>query len=245
MGGDTWLEAVERWERVLDTLEKNNVKMEARKTFCFARCMDLLGWTKKGRFLIPDKHRQNTLLQARRPTTIKELRSFLGTFHTFHKCMKRQSEVLGPLTKILSGSLSSSTKIQWTEELNKSFEEAKKAAADLDEIYTTKKDEQLLIQADYAEKGVDEGKGISGTLWAVSSKDKERRVVARMSAELQPQQENLSPCDGEATAIYVAAKSPHFSTAIQASTKRTICLTDNKPVVEAASLLQAGKFSTS
>ena len=90
-------------------------------------------------------------------------------------------------------------------------------------------------------------KGISGTLWArvtVDGKD-EFRVVARMSAELGPTQRNLLPCDGEVTAHYVAAKCPYFATHIKASSCRTLTLADNKAVVEAAKLLQTGKFSAS
>ena len=114
----------------------------------------------------------------------------------------------------------------------------------MDKIYTPNRNEQLIITADYAEQGMEGQQGISATLWAVDSKE-ERRVVARMSAELQPQQSNLSPCDGEATAVFVASKSPAFSTPIRASIKKTLALVDNKPVVEAANLLKSGKFSTS
>ena len=53
------------------------------------------------------------------------------------------------------------------------------------------------------------------------------------------------PCDGEMSAVYVAVKSPTFSSHIRASTKRTVSLVDNKPVVQAAGLLKRGKFSSS
>ena len=85
--------------------------------------------------------------------------------------------------------------------------------------------------------------GISATLWA--EVDNSWYVVARMSAELQPQQLNLYPCDGEATAVYVAAKNPAFRTPILASLKKTLALVDSKPLMEAAKLLKQGKFSSS
>merc|ERR1712079_25098 len=53
------------------------------------------------------------------------------------------------------------------------------------------------------------------------------------------------PCDGEMTAVYVGIKSPIVSAYIRASDKKTVCLVDNKPVVEAAKLLREGKFSSS
>ena len=60
--------------------------------------------------------------------------------------------------------------------------------------------------------------------------------------ELQPK---TRPCDGEMGAVFVAIKSPTFSSHIRASTKRTVSLVDNKPVVQAAALLKKGKFSSS
>ena len=85
--------------------------------------------------------------------------------------------------------------------------------------------------------------GISATLWA--HVDDEFYVVARMSAEIQPQQTKLQACDGEATAVFVAAKTSTFRIAIKASSKKTLALVDSKPLVDAAKLLNQGKFSTS
>ena len=66
-----------------------------------------------------------------------------------------------------------------------------------------------------------------------------------MSTKLDKAQENLLPCDGEATAMFVAAKCPYFSSHIKASKLKTIALLDSKPVVQAANLLKQGKFSSS
>ena len=100
--GNTEVETINRWERVLQALEENNLKLSPKKTACFPNKLDLLGWTKEGKFLIPDPHRQNTLLTCGRPDTIKQLRSFLGSYHTFYKCQERHNMLLSPLTKILS-----------------------------------------------------------------------------------------------------------------------------------------------
>ena len=241
--GHTESETIDRWERVLTALEANNLKLSPKKTACFPNKLDLLGWSKEGKFLIPDAHRQNILLTCKRPENIQMLRSFLGSFHTFHKCHKKHNMILSPLTKLLSNNPSSGQKIDWTPELIKAFEDAQAAAKDLDKLYTPKPRDQLVVTSDYAEKGSDMTKGISGTLWAVV--DNNWFVVARMSAEIEPQQRNLHPCDGEATAVYVSAKTPTFRIPIKASLKKTQALVDSKPLVEAARLLNQGKFSTS
>ena len=241
--GHTEAETVDRWERVLLALEANNLKISPKKTACFPVELDLLGWSKVGKFLIPDSHRQNTLLTCAMPGTIKELRSYLGTYHTFYKCQKRHTLLLSPLTKILSNNPPANQKIQWTPEQTTAFNESQKAATDLDKLYTPKPSDQLVVTSDYAEKGTNMEAGIAATLWAVV--DKEWLVVARMSAEIEPQQRNLNPCDGEATAFYVAAKISTFRVPIRASTQKTQAMVDSKPLVEAAKLLGQGKFSTS
>ena len=241
--GKSYSETVDRWEQVLASLEKNNLKLSPKKTQCFPNRLDLLGWIKEGKFLIPDPHRQNILLTAPRPTTVTEMRSFLGTYHTFYKCHPQQNLILAPLTKAISNNPPKSQKIVWTQELITAFEKAKKEAKNLDKIYIPKVDDQLLMTSDYAEKGSNMRAGISATLWA--KVEDEWLVVARMSAELQPQQINLYPCDGEAIATFVAARAPAFKSTILSSSKKTLALVDSKPLMEAAKLLKSGKFSSS
>ena len=89
-------------------------------------------------------------------------------------------------------------------------------------------------------------KGISCTLWAII--DNNPQVVSRFSSKLEKSMENMLlkksqiqpktlPCDGEMTAVYVGIKSPIISANIRASNKKTVCLVDSKPVVEAARLI--------
>ena len=241
--GNSYAETVDRWERVLKNLEDNNLKLSPKKTSCFSEKMDLLGWTKQGLFLVPDPHRQNTLLTVTRPANIKELRSFLGTYHTFYKCQAKQNTILAPLTKLLSNRPPPGRKIAWTKDVDLAFKKAQEEANNLDKLYIPKKDDQLIMTSDYAEKGTNMAAGISATLWAKVKDD--WHIVARMSAEIQPQQRNLNACDGEATATYVAGKSPQFSVPIKASTLKTMALVDSKPVMEAAKLLKSGRFSSS
>ena len=162
--GHTQSETIDRWERVLIALEANNLKLSPKKTACFPTKLDLLGWTKQGKFLVPDPHRQNTLLTCEKPENIKMLRSFLGSFHTFHKCHKKHTRLLSPLTKLLSKNPPSGQKIDWTPDLSKAFEDAQAAAKDLDKLYTPKPTDQLVITSDYAEKGTNMRAGISATL---------------------------------------------------------------------------------
>ena len=60
-----------------------------------------------------------------------------------------------------------------------------------------------------------------------------------INSEVRP---STLPCDGEMTGVFVAAKSPTFSSHIRASNKRTVSLVDKKPVVQIANLIREGKI---
>ena len=119
---------------ILEELNKNNIKLSAHKTQCFPQRLDLLGWTKEGELLVPDPHRQNRLLDSKLPTTVKQLRSYLGTYETFYKCKKNIYNILKDLQRFASNK-TSSEKLEWTPEQKITFEESKQEAKHLDKLY--------------------------------------------------------------------------------------------------------------
>ena len=86
--GLTMEETVTHWKLVLDLMLKNNLKLSASKAYGFPLRLDLLGWIKQDQYLIPDAHRQSCLVNAKLPETVKDLRSFLGSYRTFYRCKK-------------------------------------------------------------------------------------------------------------------------------------------------------------
>ena len=183
MVADRIQDAVDRWEKTLQCLEDNNLKAEPAKTQCFPDSLDLLGWTKKGNLLIPDKHRTNTLVSAELPVTVKNLRSYLGSYNTFYKCKKDISILLSSLAKLTANDKASSAKIDWTPDLIADFKKSQEEAKDMDQLYIPKPADQLVMTQDYCEKGTDPKKGgISATLWAIV--DDRPKVVARFSAPI-------------------------------------------------------------
>ena len=166
------------------------------------------------------------------PATVKQLRSYLGGYRTFYRCKKEMSVILREMEEF-SASKKSSDKLVWTSHLIDQFENSKQQIKVLDELYLPKPSDQLVITSDWSEKG------ISATLWVMFDEGPPR-VVARFSAKIEKSMENLLtaepkpktlPCDGEMSAVFVAVKSPTFSAHIRASSKRTVSLVDNKPVV--------------
>ena len=141
--GDDIDTTVERWRQVLETLNENNLKISADKTFCFPDELELLGWIKHGRSLLPDPHRHNALKTTPRPETTKQLRSYLGAYRTFQKCKPKIHEILGDLQQIVSNK-KSSEKIEWTEDLDNCFKRSLKELDNLENLYLPSPDDHLL-----------------------------------------------------------------------------------------------------
>ena len=157
--GHSLEQTVKNWQQVLDILKMNNLKLSPKKTFCFPEKLDLLGWTKEGKYLVPDEHRQNCLEKAKKPSTVKELRSFLGSYRTFYRCKKDISFLLSKLESMVADK-PSSQKLVWTPDLDQEFIRAQKEIKSLDSIYLPKPNDQLVLTSDYCKTG------ICATLWA-------------------------------------------------------------------------------
>ena len=243
--GNDYETQLENWTRTLQACRDNNIKLSPHKTQVFPDKLKLLGWTKQGKYLCPDEHRQNTLIQAELPKTVRDLRSFLGSYNTFYKAKANLSLLLHNLMQLTSNNNKSTAAIKWTDELRNKFYQAQKEAAVLDKLYIPTPDNQLVQTQDYCQRGTDNKGGISATLWAITGENETPEVVARFSTPLQPMQFHLLPCEGEAMAAYVASRCPTFRAPILASKRKVISLVNNKPLYEAALLLGRGKFSSS
>ena len=58
-GGRTIDEAIDNFEEVLFHLEKNNLKMDPKKTKIFAKKLPIFGWIKDGQNIKPEIHEVN------------------------------------------------------------------------------------------------------------------------------------------------------------------------------------------
>ena len=233
-GGETIDEAIDNFERVLKEFQKNNIKMDPKKTRIFSRKLPIFGWIKEGQKLKPDQHSLLAIEKAKKPKTITELRSFLGQYKVFYKNMPRMAASLDKLQQ-LTGEKDGKQEIVWSKELEEAFENSKKDIKNIQPLYLPKRKDQLAITLDWS------GKGIGATLWALLKDKKE--IVCYFSSQLKGSQTRWPPCDGEGLAACSAIE--RFSNYIRESSQPTLICSDNKPVVQAALLLMKGHFSAS
>ena len=200
----------------------------------FAKKINLLGWIKQSDYLHADAHRILSIQKADFPSTVSDMRSYLGSYKTFFKAMPEMAQLLHPLEQV-TGEKDGKSKIDWTPDLSKSFKLSQQSIVNVSPLYQPKRDEQLLITLDWSKKG------IGATLYAVQ--ESKKKVVEYFSAKLKGNQINWPPCDGEGLALATALK--RFSHFLRESTLPTIVASDNKTVIQALNLMATGSFSTS
>ena len=66
-GGETIDEAIDNFGRVLMEFEKNNIKMDPKKTRIFSKKLPIFGWIKEGQKLKPDQHSILAIEKAEKP----------------------------------------------------------------------------------------------------------------------------------------------------------------------------------
>ena len=233
-GGNTVDEAIDNFELVLREFEKNNIKMAPKKTKIFAKRLPIFGFIKEGNMLKPDHHRILAIENSERPTTITELRSYLGQYRVFFKHMKNMSSILEPMERI-TGEKDGKKAIVWSNELDKCYRDSKQALRHVEPLYLPKRTDKLAITLDWSKSG------IGATLFAIM-KDR-KHVVAYFSATLTGNQPNWPPCDGEGLSACTAID--RFAPYIRESMHPTLICSDSKPVVQAVQLLTKGFFSSS
>ena len=90
------------------------------------------------------------LSKAKDPETIKQLRSFIGSFKQLSDYIKNYAVLLGPLEKAAAGN-DSAEKVIWDTGLSNSFINAKLALSKIETVFVPKPSDKLDIFTDYSE----------------------------------------------------------------------------------------------
>ncbi len=235
-GGNTPEELLNNWEKVLTAMHANNLKLSHKKTIIAPKQTTILGWIWSSGTIHASPHRISTLANCSLPTTVTNMRSFIGAYKILSRVIPNCSDHTGPLEQAIAG-LESKDKVSWTDPLREAFNNSQKALSSNKTIVLPNPNDQLWIVTDGAVKT----HGLGATLY-VSRKGKPR-LAGFYSAKLQKRQVTWIPCEIEALCISAAVK--HFSPYIIQSKHNTCILTDSKPCVQAHEKLCRGEFSSS
>lgn len=127
-GADT-PEQLVNFTRVPAALNRCNLKLSALKTVIAPRKTTILGWIWQQRTLSASPHRRATLASSEKPTNVKTMRSFLGSYKVLSRVMPGCSSFLAPLEEAIGG-MDSKEVISWSDELVLAFQRAQQALQD-------------------------------------------------------------------------------------------------------------------
>lgn len=177
---------------------------------------------------LPD--RVKCILDFPQPTTLTQLRRFLGLFNFYRRCIPRAAHILAPLVKFLEGhknkkkhsrSKAPSEPLEWNDEATLSFNSAKEALANATLIRHPIPGAELSLWVDASDVAV------GGSLMQkVVNGKKIWEPIAFHSQKLSKSQRNWSVYDRELFAMYSSVKK--FRHMLEG--RNFVIYTDQKPL---------------
>ena len=237
--GDDEEELLANYEEVLRRAEKSGFTFKPSKTIVAPRKTTVFGWTLEDGRWSPQPHVISSLSRSEKPTTVKQMRSFLGSYKQVSECVPNYSVLLSDLEQVV-GSRGSSERINWTPELEKAFEDAKKAVTTFQGVYVPTTGDRLITSSDYSHQE----KAVGGLLTIIRKIDgKEVKLLGGyFSVKLEKNKHVWLPCEGEALGVKLTLL--HFENYIRENPETTIHYTDSMPVTQAWRRMTTGRFST-
>mmetsp|Transcript_89531 Transcript_89531/g.175229 ORF Transcript_89531/g.175229 Transcript_89531/m.175229 type:complete len:1053 (-) Transcript_89531:4218-7376(-) len=117
---DDWASHLVSLDRVLAILQKHNFTVNPLKCEWGVRETDWLGYWLTPTGIKPWKKKIAAILAINAPTTVKELRSFIGAVTFYRDMYPKRSHILAPLTAQVG-----QKKLNWSHECQQAFEAAK------------------------------------------------------------------------------------------------------------------------
>ena len=241
VGGESIQSLFYNLSEVFIRLQECGMTIKPNKLVICPKSTVLFGWEFCNQSWRPSAHKVNPLITAARPTTTKQLRSWLGASKQLSPGIKDYAIVFSPLEKLTAGK-QSAEKILWTEEATSHFEAAKKCLTNMEEIYYPTPDDQIYTYSDFFQ----DSSAVGGRLEFVRYQDDGSYKTFHggfFSARLTNNQSRWLPCEAECLGVKLVLE--HFSSIIRQSQNTIIHYCDNLPTVLAYQRLKQGKFSAS
>ena len=235
-GGNTPEELIHNWTKVLQALQKCNLKLSPSKTVICPQSTTILGWIWRDGQISASPHKIAVLSTCPPPSSVRDLRAYIGAYKMLSRVLPNCANLLTGLEDATSGK-ESRDKLTWSDKLLADFKSSQQALENHRSITLPKADDQLWIVTDASVTKY----GIGATMYV--NRSEKLMLAGFFSAKLKKHQVNWLPCEVEALSIGAAIK--HFAPFIIQSQNVTSVLTDSKPCVQAIQKLNRGEFSAS
>ena len=241
VGGNSLSELYNNLQKVLQRLQDANLTVKPSKFIIDPKQIVLFGWEKKGDGWRPLEHTVSPLINAPPPTTVKQLRSWLGAAKQVSQCIPNYAVTFSPL-ETATGGRSSSERVVWSDELLHSFQNAKKAVGNIHTVHFPHPDDNLHLYSDYSQAS----HAVGGRLEIHRRGHDGSSSILHggfFSSKIPPSQARWQPCEGESLGVRLVAE--HFRPVLRESNNTVIIHCDNLPTCQAWQRSKQGHFSNS
>ena len=196
--GATEKEHLETLDQVLTRLEQEGMRLKQNKCAFLLPSVEYLGHQISADGLRPTKDKVEAIVNAPTPTSVTQLRSFLGMINYYGKFLSNVSTLLAPLYKLLQAK----QKWTWGVEQEKAFKEAKTQLVSQQLLVHFDPDKDLVLSCDASPYGV-------GAVLSHKFEDGTEKPIAFASRTLAPAEKKYAQLEKEGLAIVFGVKRFH------------------------------------
>lgn len=204
--------------QVFSRLQKFGMVVNTAKCVFGASTVTFLGYQISASGTAPLESKVNSIADVPPPTTVRELRRFLGMINFYRRFLPHAAEIQAPLNALLTGSVKASHPVGWTDETLNAFNNCKKSLCDATLLVHPDCHADLALVTDASDTA----------MGAVLQQRKNDiwQPLAFFSRKFNPAQQKYSPYDRELLAIYESVR--YFRHMLEA--RHFTIYTDHKPI---------------
>ena len=212
----------EHLEAVFEILNDNHLTLNVEKCRWGQPTVPFLGYQVSATGIIPLPEKVQAISEYPRPTTVKELRRFLGVVNFYRKSLPHAAEDQRYLTRYLRNAKKNDrTPIPWEAESNSAFERIKQSLMNATQLAHPAEDSNLILACDASDRAM-------GAVLQQTSGD-DIQPLGFFSRAFSSAQVKYSTYDRELQSIFDAIR--YFRTILEG--RNFIIHTDHKPLIHA------------
>ena len=204
---------------VLSIFSKFKLKINIEKCHFMMEEVQILGHVISKNGLSTMSKKVDAIKHWDKPTTITELRSFLGAVGYYRNFIESFSKVAAPLNKLLK----KDSKFNWSDEQQNAFDQLKRRLVEAPILRFPDFTKPFIIRTDAS------GEGIGGVLLQVDPDDHKEHPIHYVSRTLTAAERRYGITDLEGVAVHYCVK--QFKSYIEGNQEKTVVYTDHKPLV--------------
>jgi hypothetical protein len=193
----TFEEHLKHIEKILKKLKEVNLMLKLKKCKWCEQNIEFLGHIVGKEGLKPDPRKIEKVKQIKEPTTVTEVRSFLGLVGYYRRFIEDFSKIARPLHELTKKNV----KFKWEEKHQKAFEKLKEKLIEYPILGFPDYEKEFVLMTDASKEGL-------GAILSQKNNEGKEIVIAYGSKSLLPAEKNYPITDMECLAIVWGIK--HF-----------------------------------